>query len=103
MAGGTDKGLDYALMSEAVIRCSRGAAFFGSVGNSLAEQVRARSKDFRCIVTETMAEALGWCWEESEAGDAVVLSPGCASQDQFRNFRHRGRRFEEIVHELKGG
>lgn len=103
MAGGMDKGLDFAPMSAAVIRYSRGAAFFGSVGNLLAEQVHARSKDFRCIVSETMAEALGWCWERSETGDAIVLSPGCASHDQFRNFRDRGRRFEELVDELTAG
>ena len=103
MAGGVDKGLDFAPMSAAVTRYSRGAAFFGSVGNLLAEQVLSRSKNFRCIVTETMAEALGWCWERSEAGDAIVLSPGCASHDQFRNFRHRGRRFEELVDELAAG
>ena len=103
MAGGVDKGLDFAPMSAAVIRYSRGAAFFGSVGNLLAEQVQARSKDFPCIATETMAGALGWCWERSEAGDAIVLSPGCASHDQFRNFRDRGRRFEELVDELTAG
>jgi len=100
MAGGRGKGLDFSLMSDALVRYSLGAAFFGSVGNLLAEQVRARSKDYRCIVRETMAEALGWCWERSEGGDAILLSPGCASHDQFRNFRHRGRRFEELAGEL---
>jgi UDP-N-acetylmuramoylalanine--D-glutamate ligase len=103
MAGGVDKGLDFVPMSAAVIRYSRGAAFFGSVGNLLAEQVHARSKDFRCIVSQTMAEALRWCWERSEAGDAIVLSPGCSSHDQFRNFRDRGRRFEELVDQLPAG
>lgn len=103
MAGGQDKGLDFAPMSAAVIQYSRGAAFFGSVGNLLAEQALARSKNFRCSVTETMDQALGWCWEQSEPGDAIVLSPGCASHDQFRNFRHRGRRFEELLVELAAG
>ena len=97
MAGGMNKGLDLAPVSAALVRYSRGAAFFGSVGNLLAEQVLARSNDFPCIATETMAGSLGWCWERSELGDAIVLSPGCASHDQFRNFHNRGCRFEELV------
>ena len=103
VAGGVDKGLDFSAMSAAVIRSARGAAFFGSVRNLLLEQVHGESDSFRCTATETMAEALDWCWQRSEPGDAVVLSPGCASHDQFRNFRHRGRRFEEMVDDLAAG
>ena len=44
-----------------------------------------------------MEEALEWCWPRSRPGEAIVLSPACASTDQFRNFRHRGERFVELV------
>ena len=55
------------------------------------------------VAVETMQEALEWCWRRSRPGDAIVLSPACASTDQFRNFRHRGRRFAELVHCLTVG
>ena len=55
---------------------------------------------FPCMATETLDEALAWCWQQSRPGDAIVLSPGCASTDQFRNFRHRGERFVELVSHL---
>ncbi len=103
VAGGVDKGLDFAPMSAAVVRYARGAAFFGSVRDMLLEQVHGESGSFQAVATETMAEALDWCWQQSDPGDAIVLSPGCASHDQFRNFRDRGHRFEEMVDDLADG
>ncbi len=38
--------------------------------------------------------------EEAAAGDTVLLSPGCASFDMFRDFEHRGNCFKEIVRGL---
>jgi UDP-N-acetylmuramoylalanine--D-glutamate ligase len=52
------------------------------------------------IAVSTLDEALEWCWNMSRPGDAVVLSPGCSSHDQFRNFRERGERFAELVSRL---
>ena len=45
----------------------------------------------------TFEEAFGWAVEQSEPGDVVLLSPGCASYDWFRNYAERGRRFVELI------
>jgi len=47
-----------------------------------------------------MQHAVKWASEHSRPGDTVLLSPACASFDQYRNFEHRGEHFEELVREL---
>jgi UDP-N-acetylmuramoylalanine--D-glutamate ligase len=122
MAGGKNKGFDFLPMANAIVRYAKGAVFFGACRKEIYEatvrQLPARrsamqpsticeltipqslgrkSSDFPCVTVETMAEALQWCRERAESGEAILLSPGCASTDQFRNFRERGERFVELV------
>ena len=49
------------------------------------------------VVLETMEEALNLAHQEAIAGDIVLLSPMCASWDQFKNFEERGDIFVSIV------
>ena len=53
------------------------------------------------IVCDTMAEAIDIAHKEAVSGDVVLLSPMCASWDQFNNFEERGDQFASIVRELK--
>ena len=48
-----------------------------------------------------MAEAIDIAHKEAVSGDVVLLSPMCASWDQFNNFEERGDQFASIVRELK--
>ena len=46
---------------------------------------------------ETLEAAVRWCFERAHAGDAVLLSPACASLDMFRNYAHRAEVFVATV------
>ena len=49
---------------------------------------------------DTLEAATRWCFEQAHAGDAVLLSPACASLDMFRNYGHRAAVFVAAVREL---
>lgn len=97
LAGGRDKGFDFGDLAAAVVASARGAAFFGSTREGLRDRVADRDPAFPCSATETMTEALDWCWQRSRPGDCILLSPACSSHDQFRNFHQRGKAFVELV------
>ena len=48
----------------------------------------------------TLPEAVQWCYSQARPGDAVLLSPACASLDMFRNYAHRAEVFVEAVRAL---
>lgn len=50
---------------------------------------------------DTFEEAVNYCYENAVPGDAVLLSPACASWGMFRNYEERGRIFKDIVRGLK--
>ena len=52
---------------------------------------------FNTILAENLEEAVKICAEKAEAGDAVLLSPACASWGQFDNYEQRGDKFKEYV------
>ena len=49
---------------------------------------------------ETLEAATRWCFEQSQPGDSVLLSPACASLDMFRNYAHRAEVFVSTVQAL---
>jgi UDP-N-acetylmuramoylalanine--D-glutamate ligase len=101
LAGGHDKGADFAALGEALGRKARGAAFYGAARDVLRA---AMDRDApQCTTTETLAEALDWCWRRSQPGDHIVLSPACASYDQFVDFADRGEIFARYVRRLADG
>jgi len=97
LTGGHDKGFDFGNLAAAVVAGARGAAFFGSTRERLRERVADRDPVFPCLATESMTEALDWCWRRSRPGDCILLSPACSSHDQFRNFHQRGEAFVASV------
>lgn len=50
---------------------------------------------------QTFEEAVTYCYKHAKEGDAVLLSPACASWGMFQNYEERGRIFKELVHGLK--
>ena len=62
----------------------------------------ARKCGFQDIVmVESLEEAVTFCAEHANPGDAVLLSPACASWGMFPNYEVRGKMFKELVWQLK--
>lgn len=53
------------------------------------------------VLMENLEEAIRFCYDNAAAGDAVLLSPACASWGMFSNYEERGRIFKEIVRNLE--
>lgn len=60
-----------------------------------------RNGFFDNILCQDLAEAVKVCAEKARPGDAVLLSPACASWGQFRNYEERGEKFKELVRNLQ--
>lgn len=92
--GGQDKGNDYSVIEDLVIRKVKKIYAIGSsaekVFNYFHRKVKTEiKKDFNDLINAALSEA--------RKGDVVLLSPACASFDMFDNYEHRGKVFKEIV------
>jgi UDP-N-acetylmuramoylalanine--D-glutamate ligase len=68
-----------------------------AVGAAGPAVMRALEDGAPCEETGTIARAVEVGATEGRPGDVVLLSPACASYDQFRNYEHRGEVFESLV------
>ncbi len=80
----------------------RAIYLIGATAPILAEALAARTgrQGPRVVQAGTLERALAEAWEAAGSGEAIVLSPGCESFDQFTDYRHRGDRFRALVSEL---
>jgi UDP-N-acetylmuramoylalanine--D-glutamate ligase len=96
LAGGYAKGGNYDLLARTVATQARGVALFGQAAGMLHARLR-QSPQTPSYIAEAMEDALHWAWTRSHSGDVILLSPACASFDQFRDFSERGNRFRALV------
>ena len=102
LLGGVEQQVDYSELIATVVQRSVGAGFFGATGRKLELLARDRDNSFCAYRGESLSEAFHWCWNHSREGDAILLSPACASTDQFQDFTHRGEEFIQLVRALEG-
>ncbi len=93
--GGYDKGSDLTPVAREAAGRARLAACIGTTGPGLAEMVRAAGG--RAEVCHDLATAVRLCQQEAQPGDVVLLSPACASWDQFSDYRQRGEMFAQLA------
>ncbi len=98
--GGRNKDADLATLTPMVRRKARRAYLIGEAARDFE---RALDKAVPYEMSETLDRAVRSAAGQAQAGEAVVLSPACASFDQFRNFTHRGQVFQELVRGIVGG
>jgi UDP-N-acetylmuramoylalanine--D-glutamate ligase len=97
LLGGLDKGADFEPLLAAVARRSAGAACYGACGADLHRALVRQAPGLPCDALADLTEAFRWCWQRSSAGDTILLSPACASLDQFRDFEHRADVFRGLI------
>jgi UDP-N-acetylmuramoylalanine--D-glutamate ligase len=94
IAGGKDKGLDFGELAQAPLAGVRVALLIGAAAPRIAEALAGK------VAVEsvgTLEAAVARAAALAQPGDVVLLSPACASQDQFRDFEERGERFRRAV------
>jgi UDP-N-acetylmuramoylalanine--D-glutamate ligase len=93
--GGEGKGQDFSPLADPVRRYARAVVLIGRD----APQIRAALADTGVMLSDaaSMPEAVAVATERAHAGDAVLMSPACASFDMFDNYEHRARVFGQAV------
>lgn len=97
IAGGDGKGQDFSPLKDAV-RNARAVVQIGRDGPLVAAAIGDACPVHRA---ETMEDAVTLAFQLSRPGDAVLLSPACASWDMFRNYAHRAEVFIAAVNALE--
>lgn len=103
ICGGYDRGLDYADMAKAIANQKniKKVLLMGQTAPKIAEALQqAGFTAFELSNGKRLAQIVERAKDVAEAGDIVILSPGCASFDMFKDFNDRGDQFVKIVQEM---
>jgi UDP-N-acetylmuramoylalanine--D-glutamate ligase len=102
IAGGRNKGIDLEPLARAIAGRVAALVVIGETGDELARLVRKAGLN-RTFAGGDLRQAVRLARHEAVAGGVVVLSPGFASFDMFRDFEDRGRQFKAAVRAEAGG
>ena len=89
--GGDGKGQDFTPLAIPVERHARAVALIGRDAAAIGRVLQDVAVPMQTFAT--LEDATRWCYTQARAGDAVLLSPACASLDMFRNYAHRAEVF----------
>jgi UDP-N-acetylmuramoylalanine--D-glutamate ligase len=98
IAGGIAKGADFAALVPAMNKWGKAVIL---IGQDAAEMASYFDTEIQTYFANDMPDATRVALQQSATGDAVLLSPACASFDMFENFQHRGFAFMESVGTLQ--
>ncbi len=98
IAGGEGKGQDFSPLREPALRFVKGAFLIGKDAELIAN---ALGSEIACVMSGTLANAVQEAAKQAKSGDLVLLSPACASLDQFSNYVARAQAFISEVQELE--
>jgi UDP-N-acetylmuramoylalanine--D-glutamate ligase len=97
VAGGDGKGADFSGLRAPVAANCRAVVLIGRDAELIAQ---ALGDEVSLVRVATLDDAVLRCAEIAQPGDAVLLSPACASFDMFKNYEERGRLFAQAVGDL---
>ena len=99
--GGSKKETDFSEILPHLGRC-RAIVCQGEAGPGIFEHLRATDWGEACRLVSDLKEAVAEAASLAREGDVILLSPGCASFDQFAGYAERGEEFARLVAELAG-
>lgn len=100
IGGGYDKHSEYDEWIDAFDAKVKYLVLIGETAEKIA--LCARNHGFyNTVFMESLEEAVKFCYNEAKPGDAVLLSPACASWDMFKSYEQRGQLFKEYVNKLE--
>ena len=95
--GGRDKGGNFKLLNEPIRQHVKLLVLMGEAADQIATTVSDATATDTVI---TMKQAIRCAKKAATSGDVILLSPGCTSFDQYRNFEARGDDFRKVVLDL---
>ena len=98
IAGGEGKGQDFSPLADPVRHKARAVILIGRDASSIEAAIAGTG--VRIERAASMHEAVAGAHAAAHPGDAVLLSPACASFDMFDNYKHRGQVFAQCVRDL---
>ena len=98
IAGGRDKGSDFAIISNILKNKVKSLVLFGESKTRIEDVLNGLVK---ISTAKDIYEAVNLAFNQARKGDCIILSPMCASFDMFSNYQERGRIFKGIVNNLK--
>jgi UDP-N-acetylmuramoylalanine--D-glutamate ligase len=98
LMGGRDKGGNFSLLKDIIGRQVKELIVMGEAAESIRS---ALGQQTLTKVAASMQEAVATALEDAEPQDVVLLSPGCASFDWYRNYAHRGDDFRRAVEKIR--
>lgn len=97
LLGGLDRGHSFDDLSD-YLKNTKLIICYGETKNRIKEF--ADKLNVECFVVEDLEEAVKKSYDLSSKGDVILLSPACASWDQYKNFEERGTLFKQVVNSL---
>ncbi|MFC0473078.1 UDP-N-acetylmuramoyl-L-alanine--D-glutamate ligase [Halalkalibacter kiskunsagensis] len=99
LAGGLDRGNEFDDLASSLSNV-KALITFGQTKAKLAKTAKEANVE-TILFAESIEDAVKSAYEQSQQGDIILLSPACASWDQFKTFEERGERFIQAVEKLE--
>jgi UDP-N-acetylmuramoylalanine--D-glutamate ligase len=98
--GGDGKGQDFAPLADALAKHARAVVLIGRDAPRIRAAVAEALGERPLLDAQTLPEAVVLAQQQARSGDAVLMSPACASFDMFDHYRHRAQVFVAAVHAI---
>ena len=95
--GGRNKNIDFSHLNDIINERVKKLILTGEAAESLNDMIASDKK----IIIKDFTDAFNYASSLAMSGDVVLLSPGCASFDYFKNYEERGKYFKSLVYKLK--